>query len=382
MSSPATGLLANDISIDLLNDLKDGSHLKALLAQSQTALLAISSAIAQYSDQPVRTAVGSPSAMVTISAPASWKTTTGIVFSLTPQASCLVAISNTSSKFAVSKSIDSSDTEDVVLGPSQGKVYVNIDLDFSICASVSGSGTVSGIGISGKASGAATATLSYCHAVDATTNTVDALVDAFSTLVFPFEPDCALRMGAGDQGRVNFDGSLGFGLDVTYGLGSYQFSAPGIDSVRQSIQKGFDNLTFPTVTVDAGAKASFAYTHADHFGAIVQKTDPLSARLYLVRSAANETDGSAGITVGITVSPLYASPAGRSTVRGHKENSQARNGPFKPERRPFVGDRSSGPGRPLRSKRRPGGLRHGRSETHSCRRARSGSIRVARRAGM
>jgi hypothetical protein len=298
--------MSDSITIDL-NDLKDGSHLKALLESQQKAALSIASELARYAGQPIQAAVGSNPAKISISAPTNWKTSTGIGFSLTPTATCSVSIAKNSTKFAVAKSIDSTETNDIVSGPSDGKIYVNIDLDFSIAGSVSGSGDVSGIGISGKGTGSASTTLSYCHAVDATTETLVALKDAFSNLVFPFEPNCALKMGAGDVGRVNFDGSLGFDLAVSYGLASYKFSAPGVDSVQTSMQRGVEKLTIPTVDVEAGAKASFSYTHSDHFGAIIQKVDAQNANMYLVRSAASEFGVSVGVNVGISVTPKTAS---------------------------------------------------------------------------
>src|SRR5208283_2369535 len=140
--------MSDSITIDL-NDLKDGSHLKALLESQQKAALSIASELTRYAGQPIQAAVGSNPAKISISAPTNWKTSTGIGFSLTPTATCSVSIAKSSTKFAVAKSIDSTETNDIVSGPSDGKVYVNIDLDFSIAGSVSGSGDVSGIGISG-----------------------------------------------------------------------------------------------------------------------------------------------------------------------------------------------------------------------------------------
>lgn len=306
MSSPVTGASRNTINIDVVNDLKDGSHLKSLLAKDAKAAFAIGSELARFASQPIGAAAGS-NASVTISAPTSWTTTTNIRFSLAPEAGCTVGVDVTSAKFSLAESIDSSQTQDIVSGPTDGIVYVNIELDFSIAGSLSGSGTAAGIGIAGKAAGSAAATLAFCHAVDASLNTIDAVKEAFSALVFPLEPDCALRMSAGDQGRVNVDGSVSFGLDVTYGLGSFKFSAPGVAAVEQSLQKANETLTLPTVEIDAGAMASFSYTHSDHFGAIVRKTAPDAAFLYLVRSAENETVGSGAITVGVSVTGFNAS---------------------------------------------------------------------------
>ena len=305
-SNTAAAPSSDNIRIDLRKDLGDASHLKALLQENRSAVLAISAELSQYAAQPVRTAAGGAAAKVTLSAPASWKTSGGIAFSLTPEASCAVAIASASAKFPVAKSVDSSETEDIAAGPEDGKVWVNIEMDFSIAGNVSGSGTAGTVGISGKASASGAATLSYCHAVDGGMATEEALAEAFRRLVLPLEPDCALAMEPGDVARVSFNGSLSFGLGVTYGLGSSQFSAPGAAAVRQSVERGFEKLALPAATVKAGIQADGSYTHTDRFAAIVRKTSAAAARLYLVRSSEDEAAGGAGITVGVTASQLKA----------------------------------------------------------------------------
>ena len=300
MASPAAA--PSVITIDVSKDLTDVSQLKSLLQANQKAILSIGSELARFADQPARAAVGSKPAQIKIQAPATWKTSPGISFSLSPSASCTISMSDSSSKFSIAKSIGSSDTQDISAGPTTGKVYVNTEFDFDIKGQVSGSGSAMGIGIAGKASGSGSATLVFCHPVDADMLAVDAIRETLSHLVFPFEPACALSMAVGDIGKVNFDGSLGFEVDVTYGFGSYKFSAPGVDSARQSLQVGVEKLTLPTIDIETGAKAAFTYTHSDHFGAIVSKPDAPTALLYLVRSATNETGASVGVTVGISES--------------------------------------------------------------------------------
>jgi len=300
MSTPQPA--PNSITIDVLRDLQNASHLKQLLTDNRNAIFGIASELAQFSGQPVsKAAAASPSAQITLQAAANWKTSTGIGFSLNPSAACKVSISTTTTKFPVAKRLDDTATEDIMLGPTTGVVYVNIDLDFDIKGSVSGSGTVSGIGISGKASGSAVATLSYCHPVASEMETAEALRAAFSRLVLPFEPDTALVMPESSLAKVNFDGSLACELDVTYGLGSFKFSAPGVDSAKQSLQVGIEKFTLPSVSVDVGAKATFKYAHTDHFGALIEKTDAQTAFLYVMRSRSDETTGSAGIMVGVSV---------------------------------------------------------------------------------
>ena len=300
-------MATTQITIDVMKDLETLSDLKALFTGQGTAMFSVGAEIAKYAGQPIQSAVGSSPVELTLQGAPNWKTSSGIAFSLSADASCTIAISDKSTKFSVAQSIDDpTHTTDIVAGPTDGMVYVNIELDFDIKGSLSGSGTLSGIGIAGKASGSGTATLSYCQPVSATLETVAALKAAFSGLFFPFEPDCALSMPVGSIGKVNFDGSLNCELDVTYGLGSYKLSAQDFGLTQGSVKVAWEKLTPPSVNVDAGAKASVAYNHKDNFSAIVQKTDTNTALLYLLRSAANETKETVGITVGVSATSVSA----------------------------------------------------------------------------
>ncbi len=288
------------LPIDVTKDLNSLSDLTKMLSSQQGAIFNIATELAKYAGQDVQNAVGT-SAKLSLTASASWKTkSTGITFSLQPTARCTIGISDTSSSFQVATQVDDpTHTTKVVAGPIANKVYVNIDLDFDIQGSVSGSGTLSGVGIAGKASGSASATVSFCQPVDATLETMQALKEAFSDIVLPLDPPCTARMTNGSLGKVNFDGALNCEIDVTYGLGSYKLSAPDVGLVQQSLSKAWEKLTPPSLDINVGAKASVAYKHADHFGLLISKTDDNSATVYLVRSASNETDESVGITVGV-----------------------------------------------------------------------------------
>jgi hypothetical protein len=298
MSAASSAL---SINIDVVNDLKDLSHLKTLFDSDQSTIFKIGPELAQFVGQPVSTAGSSQPVKIGLSAPGSWKTASGISFSLSASASCTITIGDRSTKFAVAKSIDSSATSDVLMGPADGSVWINLELDFDIKGNVAGAGNVGGVGISGKASGSASASMVYCHQVDGTTETLEAVKDAFSRFAFPFHPDCALAMAKGDISKVNFDASLSFGVDATYGLGSYKFSAPGVDAATKSFKVGAATLKPPSVDLEAGAKGSVSYTHQSHFGAIVAKANDQNATLYLFRSSSDEVDLSAGVTVGVSV---------------------------------------------------------------------------------
>lgn len=295
-----------NITIDVNKDLESLSDLKNLFTGQGTAIFAIGSELAQYAGQPIQAAIKSKPVKLTLQGDPKWKTKTGISFSLTPSASCTIAVSDTSTKFSVVKSVDTTDCVDICAGPTAGVVYINIDLDCDIKGDISGSGKVGGLGISGKASGSASATLSYCHPAKGSTETVAAVKEAFGALFFPFQPDCALNMPVGSIGKVNFDGTINCELDVTYGLGNYKLSAQSFGLTKQGVKVSWDKLTPPSIDIDAGAKASVGYTHSDNFSILVQKIDAATAHLYLLRSAKNETTESVGITVGISATSCSA----------------------------------------------------------------------------
>jgi len=301
-----TSTTPTTITVDVTKDLESLSDLQALFAGQRAAIFEIGSEVARFAGQPIQSLVGSNPAKFSLLGDHSWELPLGISFSLKPTASCTLAVSNTSAKFSIQKNIDADETTEVSAGPTNGTVYVNIDLDFDITGNLSGSGTVSGIGIAGKASGAASATLSYCHPVKNTLETVAAVKAAFNALSFPFNPGCAIRMPTGSIGKVSFAASLNSELNLSYGFGSYKFSAHTLGAASDSIELGPEKLKAPDVTVDAGAKASISYTHSDNFTVIVTKSNPNTAMVHLLRAADTETGQSVGITVGISSSSVSA----------------------------------------------------------------------------
>jgi len=201
---------------------------------------------------------------------------------------------------------------------------VNIDLDFSIQGSVSGSGSFSGVGVAGKASGSKATTLSFCQPVDDSMPTSAAIRKAFSQLVFPLDPGRTANMLPGTITKVSFDGAFNCELDVTYGLGDHKVSAPSPVKVQQSLQ-GVVQIPTPSLDIHAGAKGSISYTHADHFALIINKSTAAIAMLYLVRSSENDWGASVGVTVGVTVTnvSLNIDQSALQTVVGKITGSNA-----------------------------------------------------------
>jgi hypothetical protein len=299
-SSPAP---APTISIDVTKDLESLSALKTMLSSQEDAIFHILGELNKYALQPVSVAAqAQASAKISLSGVAKWSTSNGIGFSLTPTASCAISISTGSTSFDVAMSVDSPQTQKIAASAPPGAVYVNIDLDFDIQGSVSGSGNIGSLGIAGKASGGVTATLSFCQPVDAGTKTLAAIQKALSGLVFPLDPECAEAMVPGSLAKVSFDATFKCEVSATYGLAEHKISAPSLSQMPASLQnlQKVVQVTVPTLDITAGIKGSVNYAHADHFGLIVTKTDSATAFLYLVRSASNDVGASLGVTVGIT----------------------------------------------------------------------------------
>ena len=299
----STSVASPTIGINVLTDLASTSALKTMLSSQQGAVFQILGELEEYAGQPISAAAAAKaSASVNLTAPASWETSNGICFSLTPAAKCSISVDTVSETFPIAMNIESTDpkdTQNVSAKPQPGDVCVNIDLDFGIQGSASGSGSFNGIGVAGKASGSKDATLSFCQPVPGSLNTLDAITKAFSQLYFPLEPKCVDSMPTGSIAKVSFDGALNCELDVSYGLGNYKVSAPSLSTVQQSLQNVVQ-LTAPSVEIDTGVKGAITYTHADHFALIVNKTDDTTAALYLVRSSENDWGGSVGIAAGVT----------------------------------------------------------------------------------
>jgi hypothetical protein len=291
------------ISIDVSKDLTSACALQSMLSSQQGAIFQILGALGKYAKQPIKAAAAAKaSANVSLTDAANWKTSNGIGFSLTPTAKCSISVDTVSETFAVAMNIESTDsenTQNISAGPTAGIVYVNIDLDFSIQGSVSGSGTLSGVGIAGKASGSAAATLSFSQPVAESLGTLEAIKTAFQQLVFPLDPGCTNKMQNGTIAKVAFDGTINCEMDVTYGLGDYKVAAPDLTSVQQSLGNVV-KLKVPSVEVAVGVKGSITYAHTDHFALIVNKTSDTVATLYLVRSSEDDAGVSIGITAGIT----------------------------------------------------------------------------------
>jgi hypothetical protein len=307
----STPNLTPDLTLDLTK--LDGSDLRKLAQSDAQTLLTLGQSAAGFFGKPVQAAADKLAATFSLSAPGSWKTGAGIGFSLKASAACKLAVAAKSSGFPVAKAIDSTATQEIHGQPPAGSVYVNIEMDFDIQGNLSGSGSASGIGIAGKASGTGAATFAYCHPVAEETETWAAIRAAFQAMKFPFQPDSAIAMPVGAIANVKFNATFGLELDLSYGLGTYTVAAPGLSAIQTSLKLGAESFTPPSLSAEAGLKASFGYRHSESYEAIVSRTSATRAMLLLSRSASGETDESLGVTAGVTLAgtPSATADAGQ-----------------------------------------------------------------------
>jgi hypothetical protein len=290
-----------ELTIDVLNDLDSTSALVKLLTDNRSTLFSIASQVAQFKNQNISVAAtANASAQLKLNADNSWTIpNTGITLSLTAAATGTISISKASDSIAVTTTIDSDNTTNILATPPTGTtVYVNIGLSFSIKGTAAAGGNINAVGIAGTVSDGHTATISLCQPVDGGVNTLAAIKQAFSQIVFPLDPARITNMQTGALARVVFDGTLSAELDVTYGLGNHTFAAPGVASALASAQNVV-SLTAPSLNIDAGITGSVSYSHTDHYALIINKSKADMATVYLVRALEDDLGGSVGINVGV-----------------------------------------------------------------------------------
>ena len=110
-------------------------------------------------------------------------------------------------------------------------------------------------------------------------------------------------MAPGDLAEVTFSGCMCYGLNLSYGIDTYNFSAPSVSTVLPSCTKGawpISRRCRRERSISA-RPASLGLTHSDDFTAIVQKLDDANAFLYLMRAHKNEVSGGVGINAQVTI---------------------------------------------------------------------------------
>jgi hypothetical protein len=294
-----------DLTFNLSN-LADSAQLKSLLVDKALPSFRFAAAAARHWNDPVQQLPAGMKLVFNVTENAQWQTSTGISFALPGSVECDLEIVPSGGVIEYLDGLDATANSALPQGDYVGSVYVKLSLNFSIAAQVSGGGAVGALGISGNAEASAGQSFVFAHKVGGGTLLRDAIHESLANFVFPFEPSCATAMSPGDLAEVTFHGSLSYGLQISYGLDSYQFSAPSVATALDSRTKGIASLTVPSVAVDIGANASIGCTHGDDFTAIVQKLDDNHAFLYLMR--AHKTDVSAGASFGaqVSISASYA----------------------------------------------------------------------------
>ena len=301
----ATNVPSLDLALKI-SDLNDTSQLKILLQDQAQPLFKFAAATASYWNRPVEKFPSGTKASFNLSDSAFWKTSTGIGFGLSGSAECDLEILTAGCAIEYLDNLDATSKTGLPAGDYSGFAYVKLSLSFNISGNVSGSGSVGALGISGNATGSAGASFIFAHKVKCGTLLKDAIGEAFQKFVFPFEPSCATEMAAGDIAQVTFSGSMSYGLQLSYGIANYSFTAPSVTTVLQSCTRGTAALNLPSAAIDISARANLDVSHSDDFTAIVQKNDGGHAFLYLMR--ARKTDLSGGVSVGAQIT-INATPS-------------------------------------------------------------------------
>lgn len=306
MAAKAGSSLDLTIAFDQLS----GGQLADLILKKAKPGFQFGKQIAQYWPGPVSAVPKDTAFSLAISDSADWKTSTGITFSLKAvTASCKLEVMQNNDpviQYVANTpplgTTDAASATKANLPDQYTGAYLKLSLDFEIQSSVGGSGTLAGgIGISGKATGGAGASLVFCHRVDSSTVLQAAIRETFQKLVFPFEPSSANDMDPGDLAQVNFHATLDTSLELSYGIAKYNFTGPSTDAVLNGIADNTVKLGLPSVKIDIGATGKIGYSHSDDFTAIVQKLSKTDAFLYLMRAKKDDVNGKVGVQAQVKI---------------------------------------------------------------------------------
>ncbi len=296
-------------SLDLalkISDLSSASQLKSLLQGQAMPMFKFAAATAPYWSGPVEKMPQGAKLSFSLSHDGCWKTSTGISFGLTGSAACSLEILTSGCAIDYLENLDATPKAGLPAGDYSGSVYVKLSLSFNITGNVSGSGSVGALGICGNAKGSVGENFVFAHRIKCGTLLKDAITEACNSFVFPFQPSCAVQMAPGDIAQVTVNGCMSYSLSLNYGIDTFKFGAPGVQTVLESCAKGAASLTLPSGTVDIGATASLGLTHSDDFTAIVEKLDANDAFLYLMRARKTDVSGGAGIGAQVKVTGMPA----------------------------------------------------------------------------
>ncbi len=292
-----------DVSYSI-SELADSSHLKTLLQAQVAPAFKFAAATAHHWDAPVEKFPAGTKLEFNVTEGASWKTSTGICFGLSGTAGCELEIVGSGPVIGYLDSIQATSNAALPSGDYSGSVFVKLSLSFSITGNVSGGGNVGALGISGNAKATTGACFVFAHKVKSGTLLRDAVGESLNHFIFPFQPNCAPQMAEGDLAQVTFSGCMSYGLQLSYGLASYNFTAPSVNTTLESCTNGIASLTMPGASVDIGANFNLGVVHSDDFTAIVEKLDANHASLYLMRAHKNDVSAGAGFGAQVAVTGI------------------------------------------------------------------------------
>jgi hypothetical protein len=246
---------------------------------------------------------GSVSTDFTFSEAPSWQITqaVGITLSINPAASSKLTFVQPGGTIFSYTTADGAETNPVNAAP--GRFYVCITLGFSLALDAGAKFSSGNFGVSGDLSTDAELHVSYYHAVDGAMTLGDALGEAFSGFVLPFQSAGISAMPGGDYLDFDFLGKLALGIGATYGLSGLFFAGRSQGEVLAAFESPLGSgLVSAAPSFQAGAAFQVQYSHAGAFRVVVGRTHDAasnSASLYLFRAdiASLTTTETLGITL-------------------------------------------------------------------------------------
>jgi hypothetical protein len=225
---------------------------------------------------------GSVSTTLNFSVSPSWTVaqTVGITLTVAPEAVCTLSIfkpGDTLLTYTVGE-----DAQPTSITAPAGSYYVSISLQCSLEVDAGASFSAGQLGISGNISSTDQFTIANYYAVGPSTALRDALSQAFSSFVLPFQADSIQSLSVGDYVDFEFTGKLALGFGATYGFSEMFFGAQSGNEVTASVSTPVGKAVITaSPSVQVGASFKLEYTQIGAFRVVTGRTQE-GATLYLL----------------------------------------------------------------------------------------------------
>ncbi len=206
-------------------------------------------------------------------------------FELKPSAKVVIEVHNSGELFNYNEGDDETRNISVPVPPGRG--YISLRFHAGIESSISASGNVQGIGISGSFGDGNQFDIVNHRSYSLDTPVLDAIRNSFQAFVWPFQVSNVNGLNDGDYLDYEFLGSLSLGFGLTYGVSGNLLGGRHRGEISDSLKVPFGKaIVSAKPTFSAAAKFALEYTHEDAFRVIVGRARAAainSASLYLFR---------------------------------------------------------------------------------------------------